>query len=650
MKIKRIITAVSMGLFGCLLFAGCQSQQKSESVELGSLVSFSYSPGYSDMDGEYHYSSLKKNENGEWIIESSNRNNLEEPTVVTTYAVSSDKVAAFEAFIKEKNIVSLKDRKDSDDFITDYSPWGYSIEFDNSSVGGSKREYYSISQYKQYSKSDEVLMDELDNRFDDLFGEVLSEVVEKGESAVILPIGYSYQSHPCTLVDPVSGAELITGNYYAVTLDEATREQYPELGKALDDFNTREEEGIKEEMATYQKDAIDLKINGVDWSFQLEEDFIPQRADDFVLSFAVMKFTYLGGAHGVVSYYTRNLDPGTGEAIKLSDVVKDMDSLPDTITEELEKQKSDIKKYFEDLPTDRQNLIDYITEMLKDDAKGLAWTLDYDGITVYFQDYTMGSYAAGSQRATVAFEDFPDLFTDTYVNYKDGTKPDIAGLATNENDAEKKTIDATESMWDYNEGDAEADMPFYGLWVGSSSEKQESVDLVNDLREKGLDAYCIYTPEYENLNSGSYWCVTVGKSESESEAQALIESVEKAGYKGAYVKYTGERLSHRIYFYVYAPSDAQITESKITLNEVQTEELSGCDEDEGPMTLVVDSDTVFDKTCDLNSFTGYKTGQSPLEWYNANTSGEESMNVMGVYEVSITGNHVDSFYGSYWWD
>ncbi len=170
-------------------------------------------------------------------------------------------------------------------------------------------------------------MDELDKRFDALFGEVLSEEVEKGESDFALPIGYSYQSHPCTLVDPVSGAELITGNYYDVTLDEVTKEQYPELSKALDDFNLREEEGIREEMATYQKDALNLKIEGVDWSFQLEEDFIPQRA-------------------------------------------------------------------------------------------------------------------------TVAFEDFPDLFTDTYVNYKDGTKPDIAGLATNENDAEKKTIDATESMWD----------------------------------------------------------------------------------------------------------------------------------------------------------------------------------------------------------
>ncbi len=102
MKIKSIITAGSMGLFGCLLLAGCQSQQESKSVELGSLVSFSYSPGYGDMDGEYHYSSLKKNENGDWIIESSNRKNLEEPTTVTTYAVSSDKVAAFETFIKEK--------------------------------------------------------------------------------------------------------------------------------------------------------------------------------------------------------------------------------------------------------------------------------------------------------------------------------------------------------------------------------------------------------------------------------------------------------------------------------------------------------------------------------------------------------------------
>ena len=156
----------------------------------------------------------------------------------------------------------------------------------------------------------------------------------------------------------------------------------------------------------------------------------------------------------------------------------------------------------------------------------------------------------------------------------------------------------------------------------------------------------IYTPEWENLNKDSYWCVTVGKSAIKYRAEELIADVEQAGYKGAYVKYTGERLSHRIYYYLYSPSDAAITPSKVTLEDVTTVELSGTEEDEGPMTLIVDADTVFDKTCDMQYFPGYKEGQSPLEWFNS-TSGED---LMGVFEVSIEGKHVESFYGSYWWD
>lgn len=140
--------------------------------------------------------------------------------------------------------------------------------------------------------------------------------------------------------------------------------------------------------------------------------------------------------------------------------------------------------------------------------------------------------------------------------------------------------------------------------------------------------------------------MTVGKSATEDRAKELIADVEKAGYKGAYVKYTGNRLSHRIYYYLYAPSDAVVTPSKVTLEDVTTVELSGTEEDEGPMTLIVDSDTVFDKTCDMQSFPGYKEGQSPLEWFNS----AQETDLMGVFEVSIEGNHVESFYGSYWWD
>ncbi|MCR5509140.1 MAG: SPOR domain-containing protein [Lachnospiraceae bacterium] len=211
-------------------------------------------------------------------------------------------------------------------------------------------------------------------------------------------------------------------------------------------------------------------------------------------------------------------------------------------------------------------------------------------------------------------------------------------------------ITAVES--DEDPGDAEIqdgfgtfDEPFYGVWVGASKEKQESVDLVDDLNAKGLDAYCIYTPEWENLNSDSYWCVTVGKSATKESAQELIADVESAGYKGAYVKYTGLRLSHRIYYYQYVAGDAKITPSKVTL-DVDTEEMSGTGYDEGPMTLIVDSDTVFDAACDMQAFPGYKKGDSPLEWFNS----ADPQDTVGVFEVSIEGNHVERFYGSYWWD
>lgn len=474
----------------------------------------------------------------------------------------------------------------------------------------------------------------------------VSEAPVSEDSGDSRPVMFYYQNHPCVLTDPVSGAELITGNYYTVTLDDNSREKYPKLAEVLEDFNSSEEDGIEEEMFYYQTDAIDLKINGVQYGFQNDRDFYPKRADDLAFSFAELNFSYLGGAHGTVGYYSQNFDPKTGDTISLDDVVKNTDNLPVIIVSELEDQNKDIKKYFEDCPTDRTNLLDNIPKRLANNAEGLVWTLDYDGISVYFEDYAMGSYAAGTQIVNIAFADYPDLFTDTYACYDQGKTPDIAVQAKKDKDAEQKTIKANESMWDYNEADDEADMAFYGLWVGSSAEKQESVDLVYDLRNLGLDAYCIYTPEWENLNSASYWSVTVGRSETEADAKALIEKVEKAGYKGSYVKYTGERLSHRVYYYMYTPGGADITPTKVTLNDVPTEELSGTDEDEGPMTLIVDSDTVFDKTCDMQSFPGYKKGDSPLEWFNS-ASGTD---INGVFEVGIDGNHIDSFYGSYWWD
>ena len=61
----------------------------------GSFKSFSYSPGYSDMNGASHYETLKKDENETWVIVTGDRDSFEEPMVTKTYEVSEDAVEEF---------------------------------------------------------------------------------------------------------------------------------------------------------------------------------------------------------------------------------------------------------------------------------------------------------------------------------------------------------------------------------------------------------------------------------------------------------------------------------------------------------------------------------------------------------------------------
>jgi len=49
---RRIVLVSFMSLFSCILLVGCHTEEKNAPV--GELISFSYYPGYSDMEGGYH--------------------------------------------------------------------------------------------------------------------------------------------------------------------------------------------------------------------------------------------------------------------------------------------------------------------------------------------------------------------------------------------------------------------------------------------------------------------------------------------------------------------------------------------------------------------------------------------------------------------
>ncbi len=143
------------------------------------LLGMYYSPGYCDMLGGRHGTSLQKQESGEWVIAASASEDHNSPTVTTTYSVLPEALAEFENFLNKKKILQLSKRPKSDMFITDYSPWSYSFDYETTSFGKVKRSYCSFGEYLNYSKRDRELLDELSKRFTGLYGEKLSETVEE---------------------------------------------------------------------------------------------------------------------------------------------------------------------------------------------------------------------------------------------------------------------------------------------------------------------------------------------------------------------------------------------------------------------------------------------------------------------------------------
>ena len=75
--------------------------------------------------------------------------------------------------------------------------------------------------------------------------------------------------------------------------------------------------------------------------------------------------------------------------------------------------------------------------------------------------------------------------------------------------------------------------------------------------------------------------------------------------------------------------------------------------------LLVMKDTVFDSKAEMSSFGNYEKGDSPYEWIIRCLELKENdinMYLMygpalsGVFEVSLDGNKIKAYYGSYWWD
>ena len=228
------------------------------------------------------------------------------------------------------------------------------------------------------------------------------EVLGKAEEIAVTPLTL-YQ-----IEKQESEWELCDAEWQNLQLSEADAAKYPALAAALEDMNMEQDVYHADWAVQAKEDAQTAKdeMGEYYYPFYNTSEYYVQRADDRILSIREDFGEYYGGVHGMYGTIGHVFDTATGERLTLSDVISDTDVLPAILADKLEE------KY----PDDIHDFNDSVTETLAGYAlEDFKWTLDYQGITFYFDPYELASFAAGRLTAVIWFDEHPELFVEKHT-------------------------------------------------------------------------------------------------------------------------------------------------------------------------------------------------------------------------------------------
>ncbi len=311
------------------------------------------------------------------------------------------------------------------------------------------------------------------------------------EARELAQIPFRFISNPYELRD--SKKDLASGNYYVLSLEEAEKEAYPELAAFLEEYSNDHKDELMAFFDDAESDLAMLAEDGVDTTYATETVLHPVRSDEKVFSFVEDIWEFYGGAHGTTRFVGYHIDPITAEEIKFDDVVTDVSDLPGIVMEELIKQNEDLEEYFEGDPQGKEELEKGLPERFSNNAEGIAWTLGYDGIELYFEDYAMGTYVAGARSVQIRFADYPELFTNEYNNYADAKEvPDIGSIAIDDG-----IWYVEEVVPSYYSPDGGADD---GEPVEITKDMQKKLNLfISNFVEQGFPSFDRGRPDYDSV-------------------------------------------------------------------------------------------------------------------------------------------------------
>ena len=199
--------------------------------------------------------------------------------------------------------------------------------------------------------------------------------------------------------------------YFYVTLDEPDG-TFSKLDEALDQLSVSMKNAMEDEFDNLCSIAEEVSAaNPEDFETYVSTlDVQVRRADSVAVSLLSDSFADYGRIEDFRALHGTTLDSQTGQELKLTDVITNMEQLPELVQSELKRNI-----LYDEMFTETA-AADYFAGTPED---GISWTLDYNGVSFYFGPGDLADEEYGCLNVTVQFKDCPDVFAEKYMEVPD---------------------------------------------------------------------------------------------------------------------------------------------------------------------------------------------------------------------------------------
>ncbi|NLG03219.1 MAG: DUF3298 domain-containing protein [Clostridia bacterium] len=215
--------------------------------------------------------------------------------------------------------------------------------------------------------------------------------------------------------------------------------QYPELTKAMDQWNKKQTEQYQEMFSDCVEYSKEIYVENPDnWMgyYTVSSGINVKRSDSLIFSFLESWDSFMGGAHPNHGNKGHNFDVKTGKELEIEDVVSDITELITVLDQRLTQTYSEDIFFDDDLSAYMKS---YYLDPPEGERSKFQFIVGYEGITFYFSPYELAPYAAGSQEVCLLYSEYPELFKDDFYS----TIPENYALQLSEYTDESLLIDGT---------------------------------------------------------------------------------------------------------------------------------------------------------------------------------------------------------------